>query len=175
MTGISDSFACVLLLKTGETKPRQVLEPYSRTGGSGQQLVLLTAPLLPAAPSTQSRSKAAQAFLGLYPVWVQHTPCQATVPGELAAPERLDISRGTILNPTEVLPPHSKQFQAATREEWDTCPQAITKADKQRKCLHLGGDSKPQAHLQLWALFPSRKEHHPVSQAFIQPRKTTTF
>lgn len=77
----------------------------------------------------------------------------------------------SILNSTDVLlPPHSKKFLAATRqgEESDTRPQANSKADKQRKWLHLGEDSKPQAHLQLQALylFPSRKELHPRKAGF---------
>lgn len=85
MTGTSDSLACVLLLKIGETKTRQVLEPYSSTTGSGQQHVLLTAPLLPALPSTQSKSKAAQVS-GLHTAPVQHTSCSGNCAWKAGSP-----------------------------------------------------------------------------------------
>jgi len=87
---------CVIpLLKVGETKTGQALEPCCSTTGSGQISVPLTAPLLLALLSIRPKSKAAQ-VLGLNTMQVQHRPgtgyCAWQV--DSSCPEGLDHFQG---------------------------------------------------------------------------------
>lgn len=139
--------------------------------------MLLTAPLLPALPSTQSRSKAAQPLgFTLFESSTHHV--HATVPGKLTAPEGLDHFQG-----------HHPELHRTP----DTPFQEVPSSNKERSQILASkqtlrqinrGNGSTQEMIQSHRHISSckhcicsllGKSTMLVSQAFIQPRKTTTF